>query len=100
MAKLEGKMAELNDAGGRLWDDLDAILSEHLPAELLGRVRELVDKLQGNAFSQSFVDLAQLYRALVALMPDNQPQIRAAFQATVFEHDRNDEADWKKLEQG
>lgn len=98
MAKLEGRMLELHEEGGRLEHDLNAILQEHLPPELVNRARELVDELKGNAYSQSFLELAQLYRALLALMPDNQPQVRAAYQATVFEHDSNDEADWEKFE--
>ena len=98
MAKLEGKMLDLNEQGRQLWADLGAILGEHLPDELLGRARGLAEELQGNSYSQAFLEIAQLYRALVALMPDDTPQIRAAYAATVFEHDMNEDADWQKFE--
>lgn len=100
MAKLEGKMLELNEEGLRLSSDLEAILEEHLPSELVPRARQLADDLESNAFSQSFEELRELYFALTALMPKNRPQIRAAFQATVFEWNSNDEADWQKFEKG
>ena len=84
--------------GGDLEETLYALMDEHFPHELQGRGHHLVWDLMGNCFGQSFLELAQLYRALIALMPENVSQIKAAYQATVFEHDRNDEEDWRKFE--
>ena len=91
------EMEELTKRGCQMWDDLLPILEEHLPDELKDRARRLVDDLQGNCFDMSFIQLAEVYRALIALLPDHYPQIRAAYQATVFAGDRNDEADWEKF---
>jgi len=80
------------------WEELDAILSEHLPSELLARARQLADALVSDALDGDFVELARLYRALVALLPEHSAQIQAAYQATVFSDDRNDEDDWAEFE--
>jgi hypothetical protein len=80
------------------WEELSAILSEHLPSELLGRARQLADALVTDALDQDFLELARLYRALVALVPGHTAQIQAAYQATVFSDDRNDAEDWEQFE--
>ncbi len=97
MAKLRGRMLELNQEGSEIEETLYAFMAEHFPSELQDRGRDLVWDVMGNCFDQSFLELAQLYRALVALMPDQGPQIRAAYEATVFEHERNDEEDWVRF---
>jgi len=90
--------AELERENHQVWDDLEGIVKEHLPPELEARAIQLMDRLCGNIYSQGFEDLRVLYLALAALLPDHVAQIRAAFAATVFQHDRNDEWDWAHFE--
>ena len=75
--------------------DLRAILNEHVPKELRERCHELVDDLRGNAYSQAFEQDRGLYGALIALLPDNISQVRAAFSATIFD---KCEDDWEGFE--
>ena len=92
-------MLDLTRESSDFEETLYALLGEHLPPELRVRGNELVKDLMGNCFDQSFLELGQLYRALVALMPDKVWQIRAAYQATVLEDHRTDEEDWQKFEE-
>ena len=84
--------------GAELCDTLFALHEEHLPPELHERARMLANDIVAVGSDAALDELARLYRALAALLPDHRPQIRAAYQATVFEDDRNDEDDWETFE--
>ena len=62
MAKMRGRMRELSYEGSDIEETLYALMGEHFPHELHRRAHELTWELMGNCFSQSFLELAQLYR--------------------------------------
>ena len=75
---------ELDEEAVRLTDELDAILSEHLPAELLKAAKEKVQAIQDNALALADLNDRLLFRALCGLIPEHQCEIHAAISGTLF----------------
>lgn len=76
---------DLDENGARLMDELDAILSEHLPPELLKAATEKVQALQDNALELADLNDRRLYRALIGFLPEHAGEIHAAIAGTLFD---------------
>lgn len=91
---------EIEDVGLQLVHEIQAILDEHLPAEMSKAVWQKVEALQSNVFCLAAHTDLLLYRALMGFLPEHGIQIRAAFHGTVFEGCVMDEKDWPAWERG
>jgi len=90
----------ISDEGARLRGELQAILGEHLPADVLSIVNDRMNDLESNSFEMAEYGHLRIYRALMGLIPEHSGEVRAAFQAVVFEGCRSDEIDWLRWERG
>ena len=75
----------LDENAARLDEELRAILSEHLPPELLKGAMEKVQALQDNALELADLNAKRFYRALCGLIPEHQGEIHAAVAGTLFD---------------
>jgi hypothetical protein len=86
----------LDEKGADLADEIQALLSEHMPKETADAVWDKVEELQHNVFQQSDMNDRRLFRALMGFIPEHEGEVHAAFAGTIFSGHRCDVADFYK----
>ena len=90
----------ISDENARIHDELQAVLGEHLPPEVLAAVKMKLFELEGNCYEMADYNDKRLYRALMGFIPEHCSAVRAAFTGICFEGCICNEEDWLKWERG
>jgi len=94
MSYKNAEYERISDENARIHDELQAVLGEHLPPEVLAAFQMKLFELEGNNFEMADYNDKRLYRALMGFIPEHYSEVRAAFTGICFDGSVCNEDDW------